>query len=298
MMKRFFYFLMAALLPAGPMAASVPVKAPQFQGLYDAFTEGTGDLLFFYDTDLMEASVADLFDEYEEYYEMDVIDVPVSISVKMGGASMSGDEISGYLTCIVTALGERAFFKASAAEKVRFAEGSMVRTFAPYAMHTMPNMKGVLTLPENLETIEHDGIGNMAVEKVVFPASLNTLGESAVVLSQADTLVFLGTVPPLCATAEGKTGLSWKSAEGETRRDVVVIVPAGCAAAYRAKAGIGDWFTNIREPGQAPTGMVQTEQDGLRVMRGVWSLTGMYMGSGTENLPCGIYIIDGQKTVK
>ena len=196
----------------------------------------------------------------------------------------------------------KAFCKA-AASKLEFETPSNLRTVKAFALTQMQNLEGTLVLPEGVETIEHDGIGGTAMptHKVVLPSTLTGLGLSAIVLTAADTLEFLGDVPPVCTTAASGDAVNpWTSAAGETAKDIVVIVPDGKRAAYMAQTGLGDWFTNIREKSDNTTATVQATADGMQSRSGVWSLTGVYIGSASvaASLPHGVYVINGRKTIK
>lgn len=299
MMKRLSVYSLALCLCVSAWG-SRPRHA--MQGLDWHEDEATG-IAYWCDDIKGEAEVADWYDEEEgvyEYYSQAELTVPQTFVLTYGGASMGGEGSGSSKTYKVTALGEYAFRKA-AASRLTFAEPSNVKTIKAFALYMMANLKGTLVLPEGLEKIEHDAIGGtgMPTKKLVLPSTLSELGLSAVVLTAADTLEFLGDVPPVCTTAESGDAINpWTSAAGETSKDIVVIVPDGKRAAYMAQEGLGDWFTNVREKSGNTTGVAETEQNGRVLRQGVWSLTGRYIGapSVAGTLPSGVYIINGRKT--
>ena len=296
MVKRSGIFVVLALLVSAVAWGSRPRHASAGRDWHE---DQTTHIAYWCDDNTGEAEVADWYDEEDEvyeYYSQTALVVPAEFVLSSGGASMGGGGGGSSKTYKVTALGEYAFRKA-AASRLDFELPSNLRTVKAFALTQMQNLKGALVLPEGVETIEHDGIGGtgMPTHKVVLPATLTELGLSAIVLTAADTLEFLGDVPPACATAESGDALNpWTSAAGATAKDIVVIVPDGRLAAYKAQKGLGDWFTGIREKSGTATGTVQTAADGRR--QGVWSVTGQYMGETPAALPSGIYIINGRKT--
>ena len=301
MMKRFSVYALALCLSVGVWGSRPRHVA---QGL-DWHEDSASGIAYWCDDKTGEAEVADWYDEEEEvydYYSQTALFVPAEFVLNYGGASMGGEGGGSAKTYKVTALGTYAFRKA-AASKLEFETPSNLRTVKAFALTQMQNLKGTLVLPECVETIEHDGIGGtgMPTHKVVLPSTLTERGLSAIVLTAADTLEFLGDVPPLCTTAASGDAVNpWTSAAGETAKDIVVIVPDGKRTAYMAQEGLGDWFTNIREKSDNTTATVQATADGMQSRSGVWSLTGVYIGSASvaASLPHGVYVINGRKTIK
>ncbi|MBQ4507937.1 MAG: hypothetical protein II970_03485 [Paludibacteraceae bacterium] len=282
-----------ALTSVMPLWGSAPHRIAVSQEPY--VDDATG-IVFLCDDKTEEAEIGDSDEWLGELYSQETLTVPAVFVLTGGGASNTGSRRAYTKTYKVTALGEYAFRKA-AASRLDFEVPSNLRTVKAFALTQMQSLKGTLVLPEGVKTIEHDGIGGtgMPTHKVVLPATLTELGLSAIVLTAADTLEFLGDAPPACATAESGDALNpWTSAAGATAKDIVVIVPDGRLAAYKAQKGLGDWFTGIREKSGNATGTVQTAADGRR--QGVWSVTGQYMGETPAALPSGIYIINGRKT--
>ncbi len=136
----------------------------------------------------------------------------------------------------VIALDKKAFYGA-AATSVSFAEGSYVQWIGSLALANMVNL---------------------SQDTLTLPASLDSLALSAVVLPGIKYIEFLGAVPPRCAVAtQGDAVNPWTSATEVTMPSVQVLVPEGAWSAYKAAAGIGDYFTCFQ--GETPTGVTEQE---------------------------------------
>jgi hypothetical protein len=231
-MKRTILIMAVAVLTAvtGWAAPVNPQQAPQMRDIYPD-EEG---LLYYYDSETQEAVLMDPSDLMSEAYPNTVLTVHPSFTLK--GKGMSGNAYDKII--LIVEIGEKAFYGA-AASSVVFEEGSNVRAIRKQAFASMPNMNGVLVLP----------------------ASLQELDLSAICLPGITGITFLGSVPPACATGSGSASNPWTSADGSTPADIKVTVPAGCYGVYRAKAGLGDYFSNISEVSAEATALDVIEVD-------------------------------------
>ena len=192
-------------------------KAPESKSeQYDA----TSGLLYQLDTEASEAIILDWASMVPgQVYQQSALTVPAYFEFKSLGISMGGDSQSSNKAYVVE-IGEKGFYGAKASS-VEFADGSRVSIIRKQGLANMPNMAGTLTLP----------------------ASLTTLETSSVLLPGITKLVFLGTVPPDCLLDGGYN--PWTADGVATPADIEVIVPVGSLDAYKNKAGLGNYFTNI-----------------------------------------------------
>ena len=213
-------------------------KAPESKSeQYDA----TSGLLYQLDTDTHEAVILDWASMVPgQVYEQETLTVLAYFEVKSLGISMGGDSQSSNKVYVVE-IGEKGFYGAKATSVV-FADDSHVGVIRKQALANMPNMGGTLTLPASLERLEI----------------------SSILLPFIKKIVFLGTEPPECLSDE--TYNPWTSEGLSTPSDIEVVVPTGCFSKYKAKAGLGTYFSNMHAEGEETlTALDKTEADAVPV---------------------------------
>ena len=209
----------------------------------------------------------------------------------------------------VVALGRMAF-RTSPAKSITFAEGSNVTEIGMQAFQRVINIKE-LVLPEGIKLIPVTGIHSdqdpatepMALEKLVLPASVDSLAMMSIVASNLAVIEFKGAVPPGCChkyiDATDYYQVPWQINavhKNLTSKECVIIVPKGALETYKAAPGIGDYFTTIQEKEDKPTAVENVNNNTFR--SGVYTITGCYLGEDATNLPKGMYIINGQKVIR
>ena len=233
-------------------------------------------------------------------YEQESIVIPAFVS-------------DGYREFPVVALAKAAFQK-STASSITFEEGSNVIEIGMQAFQRVTNITE-LVLPEGIELIPVTCIHSdqdpatepMALEKLVLPASVDSLAMMSVVAPKLTTLEFKGAVPPGCChkyiAATDYYQVPWQINAAKngigllTKPECVIIVPKGALEAYQAAPGIGDYFTTIQEAEDTATS-VENVSNNNAFRSGVYSITGCYLGEDATNLPKGMYIINGQKVIR
>ena len=194
-------------------------------------------------------------------YEQESIVIPVSVS-------------KNEIVYPVVALA-RGAFKQSTAKSISFAAGSNVKEIGTQSFQRVINLKE-LELPEGIQLIPVTGIHSdqdpavepMALEKVILPASVDSLAMMSVVASGLKSIEFKGAVPPGCChkyiAATDYYQVPWQINavhKNFTSKECQIIVPDGALAAYKAAPGIGDYFTNIIEKKDVPTAIDQLSND-------------------------------------
>jgi len=231
------------------------------QAKAQTFTCDVGGLYYLCDKSTHEAVlIACQKDEGNGYvYLQDDVFVPATITVS--GASMGGEgggsESSN--TFAVTEIAENALAEAWAFS-ITFEKPSNLRVIRKRGLYDI-GVSGSFALPEGLQVIEEEGLyvksSNKAtqfISKLVLPASLDSLGKSAIVLNKLQTLQFLGTTPPKCHYTEDSN--PWKGTDTATPEDVEIQIPAGTDDAYNNRKGIGTYFAFFPGPApEVPTGM-------------------------------------------
>lgn len=155
----------------------------------------------------------------------------------------------------------KAAFKQSPATSITFAESSNVVEIGMQCFQRATNITE-LELPEGIKLIPVTAIHSdqdpatepMALEKLVLPASVDSLAMMSVVASNLTTIEFKGSVPPGCChkyiAATDYYQVPWeinKTHKNFTPKECVIIVPKGALEAYQNAPGIGDYFTTIKE---------------------------------------------------
>lgn len=209
----------------------------------------------------------------------------------------------------VVAVGKGAF-RYSTTSSITFEEGSNVAEIGMQAFQRATNIKE-LVLPEGIKLIPVTGIHSdqdpatepMALEKLVLPASVDSLAMMSIVASNLATIEFKGAVPPGCChkyiAATDYYQVPWQINavhKNLTSKECVIIVPKGALETYKAASGIGDYFTTIQEKEDKPTAVENVNNNTFR--SGVYTITGCYLGEDATNLPKGMYIINGQKVIR
>lgn len=229
-MKKFFTFVSAALLTFSMQAA----ETIEVDGIYYQLNDDQTATL------LPAQAPATIYDQ-------ESIVVPVSVSK---------DEVEYPVVALA-----KAAFKQSTASSITFAEGSNVTAIGMQAFQRANNIKE-LVLPEGIKLIPVTGIHSdqdpatepMALERLVLPASVDSLAMMSVVASNLAVIEFKGTVPPGCChkyiAATDYYQVPWEiSAKSKnfTSKDCLILVPKGAVEAYKAAPGIGDYFTLIAD---------------------------------------------------
>lgn len=223
--------------------------------------------------------------------------------INSGKAAISQEEMP------VVALGRAAFKSNKSIHSVTFAAPSNITEVQSMAMMYMEGMTGTLELPEGLRYIATSGIhsglngGQMPVKKLILPSTLDSLSVISVVLNELDTLEFRGEVAPKCQVRITSTqrqipwAINLTSNKFPTPADVHIILPDGAYDSYKAQAGIGDYFDYFND--DPDTGITDVKGDERNNQKkGVYNVLGVYLGTNADNLPHGMYIIDGVKVVR
>ncbi len=229
-------------------------------------------------------------------YDLEEIVVPVSV------------EKDG-IKCDVVALGKAAF-RFCTAKSITFEAGSKVAEIGMQAFQRAHNIKE-LVLPDGIKLMPLTGIHTdqqqdvepFALEKLVLPASLDSLAMMSVVAPNLKVLEFVGTVPPRCChkyiAATDYYQVPWEinaTHANFTSKECLVIVPDETLDAYKAAPGIGDYFTNIIEKKDVPSAIENINNTILQ--SGIYTATGIYVGEDITVLPKGLYIVNGKKVVR
>ncbi|MCQ2347359.1 MAG: hypothetical protein MJZ92_05475 [Paludibacteraceae bacterium] len=199
----------------------------------DASTDGIQYLnnIFYY----VEGNTATIYDAEvagKGKLHYDSASYTIAPTVFRAGAG-TGSGGAGTIYTIV-ALGKKAFYGARNLTSISFADNSNVRLIDSLALANLPKMAGTLVLP----------------------ASLDSLSLSAIVLPNIQKIVFLGSKPPHCAINKGSLTVynPWTSDnDGATPADIEIEVPDDAKKAYKAAAGIGDYFDYFTQ--ETPTAM-------------------------------------------
>ena len=230
------------------VVAMLPAKADTFtykdaDGLYYLCNEETLEAV------LIASQSAD--DDY--VYTDDVIHIPATVTVS-GSSLGSGGGSESSRVYKVTEIGEAAL-KDCWAFTITFGSNSNLRIIRKQGLYGI-SVSGTFTLPEGLQVIEEEGLyvksPNSAIQFVstlVIPASLDTLGKSAIVLNKLQTLQFLGITPPKCHYTDDSN--PWTGTDTATPKDVQIQIPTGTDDAYGNRKGIGNYFSFFPE---TPTG--------------------------------------------
>lgn len=229
-MKREYVFLCWCMMVVA--ASAMPQENKQKLGGYYVLLDNAQRTATLLDADYARPG---------KVYEQTELLVPVAVTLT--GPSMGGDPVA--IDYVITALGTRAFYNAPNATAVTFAADSRVSRIETEALAQMPNL---------------------SQDTLTLPASLDSLALSAVVLPGIKYIEFLGAVPPRCAVAtQGDAVNPWTSATEVTMPSVQVLVPEGAWSAYKAAAGIGDYFTCFQ--GETPTGVTEQEHAPVRAYK-------------------------------
>ncbi len=262
-----------------------------------------GDLYYAIKAD-SASIIADLTDNM--YGTLTSVEIPATIArttctITDGKSAITRTDLP------VVALGRKAFYNNKTIASVTFAASSHIEEIAVQAMQNMEGMTGTLELPEGLKHIATSGIhsglkgGQMPVKKLILPATLDSIDVISVILNELETLEFRGAKAPKCQVrvTATQTQIPWiigATNEYPTPKDVEIILPEGAYDAYKAQAGIGDYFdyfttpsTSVDEVADATTPSVQ---------RGIYNVMGMYLGTDASSLPTGLYIINGKKVIR
>ena len=233
----------------------------------DTFTyKDTQGLYYLCDDVAREAVLVACQDAEEGYvYTQDAIVIPSTLTINN---SSIGDEGSSQEDRIykVIEIGENAL-KDSWAFTITFSENSNIRVIRRRGLYGI-GCSGTFELPASLKAIEEEGLyvkssakAKQYISELVLPEGLESLAVSSIVLNRLQTLRFLGTVPPVCATADDATAYNPWTATVATPADVELTVPEGSMDAYYYQAGIGDYFTAFTGyvPQTTPTGIVEVQ---------------------------------------
>ncbi len=220
----------------------------------------------------------------------------------------------------VVALGKKAFNGNTTITSITFDPENKVADIQSQAMMSMSALSGTLELPEGLKHICTSGIysgvkgGQLPVKKLILPSTLDSLDVISVILNELDTLEFRSTTAPKCQIRETttQTQIPWMigpNNEFPTPKDVAIVLPEGAYESYKNQAGIGDYFTyfaptavdNIYDDDNINGNNAAGDAGALargNANTGVYNVLGVYLGTDATNLPHGIYIINGKKTLR
>lgn len=188
-------------------------------------------------------------------YEIDTIVIPVNVAK---------DETN----YPVVELAKQAFRNCTATS-ITFAKGSKVTELGMQAFQRAINLKE-LELPEGIKLIPVTAIHSdqdpakeaMSLEKLVLPASVDSLAMMSIVASSLKSIEFKGVVPPGCChkyiAASDYYQMPWiinNVHKHFTSQECMIIVPDGTLSIYQTAPGIGDYFTNIIEKKDVPTAL-------------------------------------------
>ena len=248
-MKRLCNLVLGLSLALGIYAA------PQGKSSYQ-YTDEKGNflLLFYYDSDVKTAEVKDVSALVPEgCYAKTSYVIPNTFDIAMGGSSTGGGIDVDAITFDVVGFGAKAFYK-SLATSITFPTSGKFAYIRKQGMAEMKNLTGTLILPDGLKEIDEKGLfsgttgGKMPVTKLVIPASVDSLGKSAVVLNQVKEIEFLGTTPPKVYD-DGNGVLPWtisKTSAYNTPKDIKITYPQGADEAYKNAPGISTYFTQLQ----------------------------------------------------
>ena len=233
-------------------AATLSVKADVFEYKDDA------GLYYLCDENTMEAVVIACRNAGEGYiYTQGTLTIPATVAVS-GSSLGSGGGSQSQQVYKVTEISEAAL-KDSWVQILSFAADSHVRVIRRQGLYGI-KCTGTLTLPASLRVIEEEGLYVKSKETslsfistLILPASLDSLGKSAIVLNKLQTLQFLGTTPPKCHYTESSN--PWTAEDNATPDNITVTYPEGAYAAYNNCYGIGNYFTSFTGPDETPTGI-------------------------------------------
>lgn len=241
-------------------------------------------------------------------YTMNSMVIPSTITT-VNGVVTDGKIEAVAAEIPVVMLGRKAFFNATSITSLTFAEPSNIDTIGMQAMQYMAGLTGTLELPEGLKFIAMSGIhsglngGQMPVKKLVLPSTLDSLDVISVILDELETLEFRGIVPPHCQTRKlaTYTQMPWLINEPSknqhpTPTDVEIIIPKGSFEAYKAQAGIGDYFDYFTSPSTDIENVKDAAANSTKT--GIYNIMGTYLGTDDSNLPTGMYIINGKKVIR
>ena len=224
------------------------------------------------------------------YYTDDIVITKVVTITVPTMSTGSGTISGGDYNIPIVEIKDSAFYNATSG-KFTFETPSNLRIIRRSGLSHLLNATGTLELPEGLELLEEDAV-NAKFTSLIIPSTIDSLSISSVILENVQTIVFLGSTPPRCAV---KGDLSpFNNADAATPKDIDVQVPEGSFDAYKYKDGIGDYFTCFGRTSET-TGLRETDSN---VRKGIYSLTGVYLGEDESVLTRGIYIINGKKVVK
>ena len=205
----------------------------------------------------------------------------------------------------VVALSRAAFRNNTTIQSVSFAEPSHIHTLGMQSMQNMEGMTGTLELPEGLKLIDMTAIysdakgGKMPIKKLVLPSTLDSLSVMSIVLNELEELEFKGETAPKCQVRVTTTQIQipWMinpNNQFPTPKNVKITIPEGSFDSYKNQAGIGDYFDyfNREETG------IGNVTNGTAAKTGIYNALGTYMGTDENNLPRGLYIINGKKVIK
>ena len=270
-------------------AATLSVKADVFEYKDDA------GLYYLCDENTMEAVVIACRNAGEGYiYTQGTLTIPATVAVS-GSSLGSGGGSQSQQVYKVTEISEAAL-KDSWVQILSFAADSHVRVIRRQGLYGI-KCTGTLTLPASLRVIEEEGLYVKSKETslsfistLILPASLDSLGKSAIVLNKLQTLQFLGTTPPKCHYTESSN--PWMAEENATPDNITVTYPEGAYAAYNNCYGIGNYFTSFTGP-ETPTGIDEMqEEDGATTMKVMRNGQGLIVRDGRFYTMLGQLIID------
>ncbi len=289
-MKHLYHILSAILLTSAAIVAQ-PARAQEEQAQDDCWRINRIDHLF-YNINICDeyAHIIKRQKKTQNYYtEAFVIPKTVKYTIPSMNTG-SGSIGSGDHYFPITELMDSCFYNATSSS-ITFEAESNVKIIHSYAFHNVFNVTGTLELPSSVETIEDNAIyANYTA--IVIPASVKYIGVSSIVLDKATTVIFLGTTPPEIGIDGDYT--PWNSDKSATSKEITVQVPEGSFDTYKNTDGIGDYFTCFGREKDS-TSLKETTAGGRK---GIYSLTGVYLGEDDSQLPRGIYIINGKKVVK
>ncbi len=239
---------MAALLLAAAIQSAVAqtFTYKDEAGLYYLCDEGT-----------LEAVLIASRDASMGYtYTQSALTVPATVTVSTGSIGSGGGSESSRVYK-VTEIGEAAL-KDAWAFTITFADNCNLRVIRRQGLYGI-SVSGTFAMPESLQMMEEEALyvkspakAKSFISTLILPASLDSLGKSAIVLNKLQTLQFLGTTPPKCHYTESSN--PWMAEENATPDNITVTYPEGAYAAYNNCYGIGNYFTSFTGP-ETPTGM-------------------------------------------
>ena len=146
-----------------------------------------------------------------------------------------------------------------------------------------------MVIPDGVTTISANAFEYLnGLNSLVIPSSVTKIGSEAFTCPIQESITCLNPTPP---------EISWNSFATKTINNVTLYVPKGSKTLYWLHP-YWEWFKNIVELGD--TGIDDVIVDQHQQRGSVYTIDGVKLSANaynTDNLPKGIYIINGQKVI-